>query len=318
MATTTAVLEKPQQHTQTCPVCSGTNFESVPRPSSLDLWRCRNCTLLVLHKEDDSLFAEVEQEYFGDGYLRRQGPLAERILQNKAKLRIRDIQRQQPTGKFLDLGCGTGELVGAAQAAGYDVEGLDYSIPLARHVAKKYGVVVHEGESSQVALHARYDVVAMSHVIEHVLQPQATLRAVAAMLKPGGLLYLATPNIDCWEAKYRGWSSYEPYHLMYFNPHTIELLLQQTNFRALNIRTGEPYSAWLNTALRSALPDQHATARDAVHEDVKGELKLPFAVGMAALNVTRLASGLLLTPLRKYQEHSLRGEELIVLARRGD
>jgi 2-polyprenyl-3-methyl-5-hydroxy-6-metoxy-1,4-benzoquinol methylase len=318
MVANSVVVAKTGQQTNICPVCSGREFEQVGHPAALDLWRCRGCTLLVLQKENDALFAEVEQEYFGEGYLRRQGPLAERILQNKAKQRIRDIARLQPTGKFLDLGCGTGELIGAAKAAGYDVEGLDYSAPLARYVAKKYDVVVHEGESSQVALHERYDVIAMSHVIEHVLQPQATVKSLAAMLKPGGLLYLATPNIDCWEARYRGWGSYEPYHLLYFNPHTIQLLLEQAQFQIVSIRTGEPYSAWLNTALRSALPARHATARQAVHEDVGGKLKLPFTLGMTALNISRLASGFLLTPLRKYQEQHLVGEELIVLARRGD
>lgn len=299
-----------------CPVCNCNKFEKVGYPSSLDLWRCCSCTLLLLKVENDSLFSEVEENYFGEGYLRRQGPFAERILHHKAKLRIRDIYQIQPTGKFLDLGCGTGELIGAAKEAGYDVEGLDYSESLARYVSKKYGVTVHQGESSQVELTERYDVIAMSHVIEHVPNPQATIHSIISMLKPGGLLYLATPNIDCWEAKYSGWGSYEPYHLMYFNPHTIKLLLEQAEFQILSIRTGEPYSAWLNTVMRSALPGQHATARQSVHNDVEGKLKLPFVLGMTALNLTRLTSGFLLTPLRKYQEHNLVGEELIVMARR--
>ena len=56
----------------------------------------------------------------------------------------------------------------------------------------------------------------MHHLLEHVADPVALLQDARARLKPGGALQLAVPNIRSWEARLRGWNSYEPYHLLYF------------------------------------------------------------------------------------------------------
>jgi 2-polyprenyl-3-methyl-5-hydroxy-6-metoxy-1,4-benzoquinol methylase len=298
-----------------CPVCGGENFARWRHASSLDLVRCAGCTLVLLRSERrEGIFEEVEQEFFGDGYLRRQGMLSNRILDHKARLRIADICSFKSEGRLLDLGCGTGELLGAAKEAGFETEGLDYSEPMVRHCIEKYSVKVHLGDSGCDELSGRYDVIVMAHVIEHVLGPQDTLGKVGKMLKKGGILYIATPNIDCLESRFEGWGAYEPYHFWYFNPLSIRKLLEATGFRDLSIKTWEPYSAWLNTSIRSIFGHQHASARHAVHRGNARVLTPVFPFAMGVLNMARLAAGFLLTPLRKSQERSLKGEELIAIA----
>jgi 2-polyprenyl-3-methyl-5-hydroxy-6-metoxy-1,4-benzoquinol methylase len=48
---------------------------------------------------------------------------------------------------------------------------------------------------------ASFDVVAMIDVIEHLSDPAAAIRRAAELLRPGGVLYLVTPDIDSLSAK---------------------------------------------------------------------------------------------------------------------
>ena len=85
-----------------------------------------------------------------------------------------------------------------------------------------------------------FDVVTSFEVIEHVMDPGDELRRMHQVLRPGGLLYLTTPNYRCvghWMAG-ADWSVVNyPEHLSLFTPRTMKRLLRQRNFAPLRIRT---------------------------------------------------------------------------------
>lgn len=299
-----------------CHVCGGIHSESFVMKSGLPLRRCTSCMLVYLDQPYDQTryFDKVEMEFFSDGYLRRRDLFSERFLICKAKRRMRVIQRFKSSSRLLDIGCGTGELIYVANQLGYQAEGLEYSQSLAEYVRTKYLATVHCGDVGSIALPHKYDIVIMSHVLEHTVDPLATLQGISKILNSGGILYVAVPNLDCLESRFQGWGSYEPYHLWYFNPATLRRLLEKVGYQILNIHTWEPYSAWLNTVVRSLMPRQHAVARTTVHRDLSGHLRCLFLAAMGMLNAARFVSGFLLTPLRKFQEATCKGEELITMA----
>lgn len=301
---------------KTCPICAGKQFKPWNRVQSLDLWRCQQCSLVFLEaaQRPDDYFDQVETEFFSDGYLRRRGLFADRFLVHKARRRMQVIQRFKPSGSLLDIGCGTGELIHVARQMGYQAAGLDYSESLARYVSEKYGVEVYLGSPETVRLPYRVDIAVMSHMLEHTTDPIATLRHVRRLLNPGGLIYLAVPNLDCWESRFRGWASYEPYHLWYFNPDNLRHLLERVGYQVVSIHTWEPYAAWLNTVIRTMVPQQHAQVRAVVHRDHSQRSRYLFLGAMGFLNAARFVSGLLLTPIRLIQERVHKGEELIFIA----
>jgi 2-polyprenyl-3-methyl-5-hydroxy-6-metoxy-1,4-benzoquinol methylase len=301
---------------QVCPVCGGVGSEPFAVKLDLPLRQCKNCSFVYLGQTRDlsGYFNKVEAEFFSDGYLRRRDLFSEQFLINKARRRMRVIQRFKNFGRLLDIGCGTGELIYVANKLGYQAEGLEYSQSLVEYVRAKYHATVHCGDVGMVNLPNKYDIITMSHVLEHVIDPLATLQDVSKLLNPGGILYLAVPNIDCYEARFRGWGSYEDYHLWYFSPNTLKHFLEKVGAQVIYIHTWEPYSAWLNTMIRGLMPRQHAAARMAIHKDRKGQLRYLFLGAMGLINVLRFISGFLLTPLRKMQEVTLKGEELIVVA----
>lgn len=68
-----------------------------------------------------------------------------------------------------------------------------------------------------------FDVVLALDVIEHLVDPAAALRELAARLAPGGLLVLTTPRWDSLAARlFRGrWRAIFPAHLFYFTARSL-------------------------------------------------------------------------------------------------
>ncbi len=103
--------------------------------------------------------------------------------------------------RVADVGCGGGLLSEALARAGADVVGIDLGkavIDVARlHLLESDLAVDYRVQSSrQLASDepASFDVVCCMELIEHVPDPAALIDDLAAMLKPGGKLFLSTLN----------------------------------------------------------------------------------------------------------------------------
>jgi SAM-dependent methyltransferase len=103
-----------------------------------------------------------------------------------------------PGASVLEIGCATGELAAAVREA----------LPLDRYEAIELSPAGESARPRVDALHTRplrdllaegfagdrFDVVLMSHVLEHLEDPAAEIAAIGTVLKPGGILFLEVPN----------------------------------------------------------------------------------------------------------------------------
>lgn len=97
--------------------------------------------------------------------------------------------------RLLDVGCGNGNYLEFARRAGWQVQGLDFD-PLAVAAARARGLDVFEGTIKFLAAEqACFDRITLSHILEHVYDPWDLLADCYRLLKPGGVLWLETPNI---------------------------------------------------------------------------------------------------------------------------
>lgn len=136
-------------------------------------------------------------------------------------------------GNLLDVGCGNGGFLLLAQQAGWTVEGIDFDAG-AVQAARSRGLNVRYGGVEMLdGQQACFDVITLSHVIEHVHEPNALLKRLNELLKPGGVLWLETPNLTSlgalrFNAHWRGLEP--PRHLVLFNRDAILRSLRQAGF----------------------------------------------------------------------------------------
>ena len=114
----------------------------------------------------------------------------------------RDPKSPQPLSglRFLDIGCGGGLLCEPMVRMGAEVVGADASqtnIEIARIHAEQSGLTIdYRAETAEnlAAAGEKFDVVLNMEVVEHVADVDLFLSSCASMVKPGGLMFIATIN----------------------------------------------------------------------------------------------------------------------------
>jgi 2-polyprenyl-3-methyl-5-hydroxy-6-metoxy-1,4-benzoquinol methylase len=137
-------------------------------------------------------------------------------------------------GRLLDVGCATGAFMVAARDKGWAVEGLEVGQASAAFARDHHGLRVTQGSLYDGAPDAPFDAVALLEVVEHLPAPVAALRKLRSWLRPGGRLFLTTPNFDSLFRRLHGpkwWVvNCEDEHIVLFTPSTMQRALQQAGF----------------------------------------------------------------------------------------
>lgn len=145
-----------------------------------------------------------------------------------------------PTGRLLDIGCGNGRFLKKMEFMGWRVTGVEPDRASA-DAARQVGLEVHDGTIEEQDFQPdSFDAITMNHVIEHVLDPVATLKACHRLLVPGGQLLLVTPNVlSLGHARFReDWRGLEvPRHLFLFSPQALNHCVEQANMKVAMWRT---------------------------------------------------------------------------------
>jgi ubiquinone/menaquinone biosynthesis C-methylase UbiE len=155
-----------------------------------------------------------------------------------ARERLKDLRRFVTNGRFLEIGCSTGEMLAAASSS-FTSMGVEADEKSAR-AARAHGLDVFNGTLSDARFPDRhFDAAAMYHVIEHVPSPRAELRELYRIIKPGGWLILEAPNISTyWYLLLRSrWRQVIPDHIYFFTPQTITRLCEKSGFEIRELRS---------------------------------------------------------------------------------
>ena len=178
------------------------------------------------------------------------GRLIPRLAPSRAAIVDREVRHLHatPGGRLLDVGCGSGGFLLAMAAHGWRVEGIDPD-PAAVAGAREAGLSVTQGTLADLdpSEHAcAFNAVTLSHVIEHLHDPTGDLRRVNAVLRPGGLLWIATPNLEALGLRRfgRDWRGLEPpRHLVLFTRASLERLVRRAGLEPLTPPATAPL-AW--------------------------------------------------------------------------
>lgn len=149
------------------------------------------------------------------------------------------LEENNPT--MCEIGCGNAGNLAAFQAAGFSVFGVEPD-PAAREVAKRVTGNIFDGTGEELPdaiTNRKYDVVLMSHVLEHCLDIHAAVTNAQSILKEGGIYIVETPN--CQSLGFRSYGgewpmSDIPRHLNFFTPDSLKNLLKSHGFDVNGIK----------------------------------------------------------------------------------
>jgi 2-polyprenyl-3-methyl-5-hydroxy-6-metoxy-1,4-benzoquinol methylase len=167
------------------------------------------------------------------------------------------FHRRQGTGRLLDVGCNEGRGLIIYRKNGYTVEGLELNRNAAA-LARSHGFIVHTDLIEDFLPQGLYDVVVLSNVIEHSLNPHDMLSHVARLLKPGGAVWISCPNNESWMSKIFGksWINWHvPFHIVHFSDHALRRLLNSHGFSVTEFRDTSP-ALWAAQSLIASLFSQ--------------------------------------------------------------
>jgi 2-polyprenyl-3-methyl-5-hydroxy-6-metoxy-1,4-benzoquinol methylase len=159
---------------------------------------------------------------------------------------VRHLRWPPGKARLLDVGCGEGEFLAAMKAAGWSVEGVETSSE-AVDLARGRGVPVTLGTVTTMSLdRATFDAITFRLAFEHLRDPVPALRACRHALKPGGRIWIATPNLDS-EGHRRfaeHWINLQPpRHPVMYTPGSLARLLSDSGFEVVELGSS-PQAAW--------------------------------------------------------------------------
>lgn len=136
--------------------------------------------------------------------------------------------RLQPGSLVLDLACGEGYGASELAAAGHKVIGLDLEAPVVIEASKRYpGATFIAGDAFRLPFpDATFDALGALQTIEHVSETSRFVAECARVLKPGGLAYMTTPNVEQLPATAS--KEFNPWHLRDFTPRELSQELSRS------------------------------------------------------------------------------------------
>lgn len=238
--------------TTSCLLCGSTNATDQPHetgllalPDPYKIVRCRECGFVYMNPR---MTAQEYRDFYSSKYYDDYSydAILSEERHPKFERRVRSLNRLFPSkGRLLDIGTATGEFLNEANKGGWQVDGTEVSSFAAEEGRKNYALNIFVGEVEQAPFAPdTFDVVHLSHVLEHVPDPRQTVRTAGTLLKTGGVLIIEVPHQfgntfeHIAERFGRRHVAKEPsmHHVSFFTPSSLRETLKREGYRA-DIRT---------------------------------------------------------------------------------
>lgn len=225
------------EQVQLCPLCESSQLNLILESKdyfltqeSFNIMACSNCNLYFTNPRPKK--SHLLKYYQSDEYISHSNKannltnllyklIRNYTLQKKYKLLSTILEHKSPVN-HLDYGCGTGHFIEYTSNKGWKSIGFEPD-----NRAKNHDNPLITNNLNIITSYKYFDIITLFHVLEHVDNLNETLNLLLSKLKPNGVLVLALPNHESFDAKYykQHWAGYDlPRHLYHFNQNSIQSL----------------------------------------------------------------------------------------------
>lgn len=217
-----------------CLICDSSQLKPLEGYHETHLVKCGTCNFVFAQKIPTT--QELIDYYDGYG---RNDYLSPITIKRYHEL-LDQMEKYRKTNRILDVGCGIGYFLEVAKERGWEVHGTEYT-DKALEICRSKGIEMQEGKLDPSKFdHGSFDIITSFEVLEHINNPQEEVTNFNTLLRPGGLIYLTTPNFNSL-LRYRLKDRYDvityPEHLSYYTPRTLNHLFNKAGFQKQQIQT---------------------------------------------------------------------------------
>ncbi|MFY0654179.1 MAG: class I SAM-dependent methyltransferase [Cyclobacteriaceae bacterium] len=223
-----------------CPVCGSASIHRHKKDyKNISISKCKTCRIEFMNPQ----YTDQYLESFYSEYQKMDSKKTRYGDKTKPRELVHEYNLKQIEGHvdkngFLSVGCGNGLDVKVALQRGWQAEGFELDHDHTVTLSKTLGTSIHSGDFASLELEKKYSCVYLNHVLEHPKNPGSYLKKISELLTPGGILYIACPNIDSVSnriktvlekvgLKKNHGKHYDTWHhLIYFNPRKLKKLLE--------------------------------------------------------------------------------------------
>src|SRR3990170_573551 len=233
------------------------------RGANLTVCQCSECGLVQL--------SEPPVHYYRD--VIRAAAVSEPVKAFKTEQFSRLVEKYGLQGKkVIEIGCGKGEFLSLWKSLGVHVYGLEHAEISVKHCVGN-GLCVFQGylDASELQLpNGPFDAFALLMFLEHMPDPNASLRGIHNNLVENAVGLIEVPNFDM-VVRNHVFSEFIADHLLYFTRETLQFTLQLNGFEILEcgeLRDDYVLSAIVRKRKSLDLLDFHA-AQDSVRQEIE-------------------------------------------------
>lgn len=240
-----------------CPLCNQAQYNEYWDLGTYSFSKCPKCSLVYQNPQpvSEHIHERYDNSYFNYEIENEAGFL------NLMLLGLKDIgftpyRVKEDSMSILDIGCATGLFLSHMKDLGWKTKGVEVCQDACEYGNRVRGVDIYHGVLEDAGLKEEsFDIIHLSHVIEHVNCPKEFLDTIYSLLKPGGTIYCTTPNVSGFQAKLFKirWRSAIADHLFLFSVTTLRKFLIKSGFKELRYKTwgglckGSGYPSWIKT-----------------------------------------------------------------------
>ena len=224
-----------------CPICSKETKNITGninhKNKIIKIFNCKACDFEFLDIWTDVNF--VKSLYEGENYIFTHNISSDKNIELKFDEYESYYQKIKPylnkNVSFFEIGCGDGKFLRKVKDNVKEIECVEISPPQVEKLRKE-GFVCHDKMIEDLIPKKKYDIICLFAVLEHVPNLKDFIKRLKLFLNKDGLVFIGVPNANnvlfsSLNIKEFRSFYYRIVHLYYFNPHSLQKVLENEGFK---------------------------------------------------------------------------------------